>query len=160
MHKRGLWIVLLVGAAIFVSCEAHAQNPGGIVGCYVAKPALTYSATGGPERGDTSWAYAQLSANGKARRPLLRSDHDGMSSWRAEGDSLHVTFHDGLVGWRLRLARVPQGWSGLATYLSDAIVVGQPPYEHQITLTRRSCARSESTLGRKKTGLKKLRTQD
>ena len=140
MHKRQLRSAVLVGAAILVGREAHAQNTNRVVGCFVAQPALTYSATGEPEHGDTSWAYAQFSANGKVRRPLLRSDVDRSSSWRVEGDTLHVTFHDGLAGWRLRLTRVPQGWGGLATYLTDVRVVGQSPYRHPITLTRRSCA--------------------
>jgi len=140
MHKRGLRSAVLVGVAILAGRVAHAQNTSRVVGCYVAEPALTYSATGGPERGDTSWAYAQFSANGKARRPLLRNDVDRNSSWRVEGDTLHVTFHDGLVGWRLRLVRVPRGWSGLATYLTDVRVVGRPPYQHPIILTRRACA--------------------
>ena len=140
MHERGLRSVVLVGALVLVGREAHAQNTSRVVGCYVAKPALTYSAAGGPERGDTSWAYAQFSANGQASRPLLRSDLDRNSSWKVVGDTLHVTFHDGLVGWRLRLTHVPQGWSGLATYLTDVHVVGQPPYQHPITLTRRACA--------------------
>jgi hypothetical protein len=110
------------------------------VGCYVARPALTYSAMGGPEGGDTTWADVQFSAHGEARRPLLRSNLDRNSSWRIKDDTLIATFSDGLVGWRLRLTRVPQGWSGVAKYLSDAYVVGRPPYQHPITLTHRSCA--------------------
>jgi hypothetical protein len=140
MHKPGLQSVVLIGALFLVGREAHAQNTSRVVGCYVAKPALTYSAMGEPERGDTSWAYAQFAANGQVRRPLLRSDLDRRSSWKVEGDTLHVTFHDGLVGWRLGLTRVAQGWSGLATYLTDVHVAGQRPYQHPITLTRRSCA--------------------
>jgi hypothetical protein len=130
---------VLIGALIFGVGAAQAQNSTRVVGCYIAKPALTYSATGGPERGDTAWAYVQLSANGMARRPLLRNDADRRSSWLIQGDTLVATFHDGLVGWRLRLVHAQRGWRGLATYMSDALVVGQPPYQHKITFTRRSC---------------------
>jgi hypothetical protein len=140
MHVRGLYNVALVGAVLLGARGANAQQSTRVPGCYTASPALTYSATGEPEHGDTSWAYVRLSADGKARRPLLSTDHDRGSSWTIDGDSLTATFADGLAGWRLRLVLVPQGWSGVATYLSDAYGVGQPPYQQSITLTRRSCA--------------------
>jgi len=140
MRKLWLRCAVLVGGLLFGVGVSAAQGRTQVIGCYVAKPALTYSATGEPERGDTSWAYAQLSANGIARRPLLRANVDRRSSWRVEDDTLHVTFSDGLAGWRLLLARAPQAWTGVATYLSDVRVVGRPAYRHPITLMRRSCA--------------------
>ena len=106
MYKRGLRRAALIGVTVFVGSEARAQDTTQVVGCYVAKPALTYSATGALERADTSWSYAQFSPNGKARRPLLRSAVDRRSSWTVEDDTLRVTFSDGLAGWRLRLVQV------------------------------------------------------
>jgi hypothetical protein len=139
----GTWLLrgaVLIGTLTFGVRVADAQGTTLVIGCYIAKPALTYSATGEPERGDTSWAYAQLSPKGVARRPLLHANVDRRSSWRIEDDTLHVTFSDGLAGWRLQLVRAPQGWTGLATYLSDARVVGQPAFRQPITFARRSCA--------------------
>jgi hypothetical protein len=118
------------------SAQAHSPAPG----CYVASRGLTYSATGDPEHGDTAWSHVRLSANGVARRPLLRNDVDRLSSWSVSGDSLSITFSDGLVGWRLQLTPANDGWSGTATYLADAIVRGESPYQAAIDLKRERCA--------------------
>lgn len=56
--------------------QAGAQDTAQVVGCYLAKPALTYSSAGNLERGDSSWSHAKLSADGKAQHPLLRRDYD------------------------------------------------------------------------------------
>jgi hypothetical protein len=132
--------VVLAGA-LFGIQSACAIKPSQVVGCYLATPALTYSAEGKLERGDSSWSHVQLSDNGKARRPLLRPTRDQRSDWRVDGNMLHVTFSDGLVGWQLQLTEAQDGWRGRATYVSDVRVVGggwSPP-QHQITLTRRFC---------------------
>lgn len=142
MHQSRLQRAAFAGAMMLGAAVASAQAPSDVVGCYVAKPALTYSATGGPEREDSSWASVQLSEDGKARRPLLPRRYDRSSSWLLGNDTLVATFFDGLVGWRLRLTRAPHGWTGEATYLTDVIVVGLKPYQHALTLTRRSCAPS------------------
>lgn len=110
-----------------------------VEGCYVANPALTYSATGKPEHGDSSWALVRLSAYGLTERPLLKDHFDRRSSWTFDHDSLRVTFSDGLVGWRLRLVRAADGWNGTATYMSDAFVPGRLPYQHPIKLRRVAC---------------------
>lgn len=111
-------------------------------GCYRAEPALTYSATGAPEQGDTSWAYVRLMSDGKAARPLRPARDDLRSSWQADGDTLRVLCFDGLAGWKLLLTADLAGWSGTAEYLSDAIAIGEEPYRHAITL--RACACPES----------------
>jgi hypothetical protein len=131
---------ILVGALLGIA-QACALEPEQVTGCYVAEPSLTYSAEGKLERWDSTWSYATLSAGGKARRPLLKRnfDHDRMSEWRIDGRTLHVTFADGLVGWQLQLEQAPKGWAGRATYITDAPLSGATPFQHPITLTRRSC---------------------
>ena len=130
---------VILAVALLGIRQAGAQDTTQVVGCYLAKPALTYSSAGNLERGDSSWSHAKLLANSKAQRPLLRRDYDRSSKWRVEGDTLHVTFHDGLVGWRLKLTQAPKGWTGRATYLTDVRVVGWSPPQHRISLTRRTC---------------------
>jgi hypothetical protein len=131
---------IFLGALLGIA-QACALEPEQVAGCYLAEPALTYSAEGKLERWDSTWSYARLSADGKARRPLLKRnfDHDQMSEWRIEGRTLHVTFADGLVGWQVQLEQAPKGWAGRATYITDAPEVGAPPIQQPITLTRRSC---------------------
>ena len=132
---------VILAFALFGISQACAQDIPEVVGCYLAEPALTYSAAGNLERGDSSWSRAELLADGTARRPLLKARYDRGSTWRIEGDTLHVIFVDGLVGWRLQLTPSLNGWTGRATYITDVVVVGggwSPP-QHPITLTRRSC---------------------
>ena len=126
-------------AAVLLPSGAGAQARQRVVGCYFATPALTYSARGEPERGDSSWAVVVLGENGKLRRPLLRPSLDRHSSWKMVGDTLKLTVHDGLVGWSVSLLPDSMGWKGNAIYLTDAIVAGWKAPEHSILLTRRSC---------------------
>ena len=128
--------------------RASAQTAPLIEGCYVATPPLTYSATGTPEKSDSGWSHLKLSANGVARRPLLRSVLDARSSWSVHHDSLSVTLSDGLAGWRLRLTPLKDGWGGTATYLSDATVVGRPPLQRAVQLKRESCAVQRTEIAR------------
>lgn len=133
--------VVILALALSGFSQACAQDTPQVVGCYLAEPPLTYSAAGNLERADSSWSHAELMADGTARRPLLRRNYDRSSKWRVAGDTLHVTFLDGLVGWQLQLTPAPKGWTGRATYITDVVVVGggwSPP-QHRITLTRRSC---------------------
>lgn len=77
--------VVLLAPAVAVT-PALAQLPTTVdrfqpVGCFLASPALTYSAFGNVEGRDTSWAILRLSRDGRARRPLLRGDRDRRSGW-------------------------------------------------------------------------------
>jgi hypothetical protein len=137
--KSAKFYSMILAFAVCGISQACAQDIPEIVGCYLAEPPLTYSAAGNLERGDSSWSRVRLLADGTARRPLLKERYDRSSTWRIEGDTLHVIFVDGLVGWRLELTPAPIGWTGRATYITDAPVVGELPPQHQITLTRRAC---------------------
>jgi hypothetical protein len=132
-------IHFLAIAAILVASVGHAQKRQSVVGCYFASPALTYSAKGEPEHGDSSWAVVVLGEDGRVRRPLLRPFLDRNSSWKTVGDTLKLVVHDGLVGWKLSLLPDTNGWRGNATYLTDVIVADWKAPEHSILLTRRSC---------------------
>ena len=108
-------------------------------GCYRATPALTYSATGAPERDDSAWAIVRLFPDGKARRPLLTPWEDGRSAWTFKNDTLHLRLFDGLVGWTTTLTTTATGWRGTAEYLTDVIVAGRPPFRRSIVLERQPC---------------------
>jgi hypothetical protein len=129
-----------LAVSMMVSALSTAQTQSHVPGCYVASRGLTYSAAGALERGDTSWSHIRLSADGIARRPMLKNNLDRRSSWALVRDSLRITFSDGLVGWRLQLTPTKGGWAGTATYLTDAPAVGLPPYQSAINLKRESCA--------------------
>lgn len=140
MNRRSLVWLILLGAGCAHHVAPSVANRREPIGCYVAAPALTYSATGAPERGDTSWALVRFDADGRATRPLRRLADDLRSSWRVEGDTLHATFTDGLAGWSLRLTADAAGWSGTALYLTDAIAVGVEPLRQQIVLSAHACS--------------------
>ena len=133
------------GHALLLICllplaNLRAQGGGPPVGCYVASPALTYSATGVPERGDSTWAAVRLDSGGRARRPLRPVLGDNRSRWRFESDTLHLLVSDGLAGWRLSMIATRDGWTGIGEYLSDAAGVGWVPPRIHFTLQRIRCA--------------------
>ena len=133
-------VSLHVGSQPSASFGLISSSPQDTVGCYFATPALTYSATGGAERGDTAWAVVRLLTGGSAYRPLLLNrGRDRASRWLMAGDTLVLTVFDGLVGWQARMTRTETGWQGSAKYLTDARTT--PPYEyrHDLILTRRQC---------------------
>lgn len=138
---RRLILHAVASALLVSSCSiaSVAQSPAP-EGCYVATPALTYSATGNPERGDSSWAVLHLRESGVARRPLLQPRIDARSAWRIAGDTLELIVSDGLAGWRLALLPSAEGWVGIGRYLTDVRVDG--PYEPRsvrFSLQRRPC---------------------
>lgn len=139
---RRVILIPVASVALVVSCSvASMAQSRDTEGCYFATPALTYSASGNPERGDSSWAVLHLRASGVAIRPLLRKGNDARSTWRWVGDTLELIVSDGLAGWRLALTPTADGWVGTGSYLTDVLVVG--PYERprvRFTLERRSCA--------------------
>ena len=119
-------------------------------GCYIATPAFTYSGTGQRERGDSSWSFVQLLKNGSARRPLRHASDDRRSKWTMHGDTLRLLLADGLVGWDAVLYATGTGWTGKATYLTDAVTGHYTPNgffelkrraQQSTMLTRRACAR-------------------
>ena len=128
--------------SLVLCAPAMGQQPDSVrrmepVGCYRTTPALTYSAWGQPERGDTSWAVLRLLADGRASRPLLRYSHDRNSRWGWRADTLIVVVHDGLVGWSALLVRTDSAWAGKARYLTD--VIGGEPLIRPLRIERRSC---------------------
>ena len=128
---------LLVASPLLAQGSRRATaNP---VGCYRASPALTYSAYGQPESGDSSWAYVSLTADKKARRPMLQPSRDAGSEWSQSRDTLKLRLHDMLVGWDLTLTATESGWRGRGRYLTDVIVAGEKSFLRDFALTRMSC---------------------
>ena len=130
---------LLIGA---LAAAGKAQGPdsvrvAAVIGCYHATPPLTYSASGGPERGDTAWAILRLSAGGIASRPLPRLRQDAFSKWWLNRDTLFLQLMDGFAGWRVVLTQVGGKWRGKGGYETDN--AGSPPVVREFTLERRSC---------------------
>jgi hypothetical protein len=135
-------VLLLITACGLSSCrasQAQELDSTPVLACFTAQPALTYSFTGAPEGADTSWSVVQTLPDGSVRRPMLRASLDRRSNWSLIGDTLALTVHDGVVGWRLMLTRRPGGWVGSGTYLTDAIVKNAKPAQRVFTLTRRTC---------------------
>src|SRR5688572_7166673 len=84
---------------ILVLATACARLPHGSpevgntpLGCYRATPALTYSASGAHERGDSAWAVLELVADGKIRRPSLQRQPaiDDLLHWKLTNDTLRL----------------------------------------------------------------------
>lgn len=92
------------------------------------------------ERFNVIW----LRDSGDVRLPKLLTRESEMwssgSVWVVDGAALDVRVSTGLQGWQLQMTRADKTtWSGTATYLSDAIVVGQAPRQVPITATRMEC---------------------
>lgn len=158
-YRRAVACCALMPLTVAGIGRASAQVGPLVEGCYIATPALTYSETGTPEKGDTTWSHLKLSANGVAKRPLLRNVLDARSSWSVHHDSLSVTLSDGLAGWRLRLTPLRDGWGGTATYLSDAIVAGRSPFQRAMRLERESCGTQFSPSMAVETTIRRLEQQ-
>lgn len=108
--------------------------------CLRSRPALTYSAaSGAPERGDSSWAIVGLFADGRVTRPLLPPQRYDRSTWRMQGDSLHLRVFDCLVGWNVAAVGDSLGYTGIATYLTDVVVAGAQPHRIPVHLEPTPC---------------------
>lgn len=128
---------LALGAAACATATGNAVAPATLAGCWRATPPLTYSATGGPERGDSSWAFLLLERNGRASRPLVAPGRDAMSTWRLSLDTLVVVLGDGMVGWRLHLRDEGTRWGGTGEYVTDVVQPGvRAPVRRRVELVR------------------------
>lgn len=135
--KRSM--IAVVGALMLASCASVARTGTKVVGCYAASPALTYDRSGIPALGDSSFALVQLMRGGRATRPLVRKGPMPIGTWRFVADTLQIVVADGYTGWSL-LVRSDNGvWIGHAWYISDVLLVGEPPYHHAIALRPREC---------------------
>lgn len=132
-------LFLLLGA-----CSARARpSSESPVGCYHFDRPISYSATGEREAGDSAWYVIRLLPDGRVERPSFvaarRERFARRSSWHKSGDTLHIRVFDGLVGWDLKLRSVEREYRGIGTYLSDAIVLGRPPFEAPFAANERQC---------------------
>lgn len=139
MRSEVVLTIISLSFAIAAREEVAQLLTAKAVGCYVASPAMTYSATGEREQGDSAWAVVRLDSGGVASRPRLAARNDNRSKWTLRHDTLEVLLFDGLVGWRSTLIATTAGWAGTAQYLTDAIDLSRPPYRWPETLTRRKC---------------------
>jgi hypothetical protein len=128
-----------VGTLVLSSCASLGPGAANVEGCYSATPALTYSSSGVPERGDTSFAILRLGRGGHASRPLVPPGPMPTGTWRMADDTLHVVVGDGHTGWALTLTFADGEWIGDARYISDGFLVGGTPYRHAIALRPRAC---------------------
>lgn len=125
---------LIVCFLLLGACSARARPSNeSPVGCYHFDRPISYSATGVREAGDSAWYVIRLLADGRVERPgfaaARRERFARRSRWHESGDTLHIRVFDGLVGWDLELRPNDEEYRGIGTYLSDAIVLGRPPFE-------------------------------
>ncbi len=152
--SRKFLLILLLSTAGSVSA-AQAQPTARMrstIGCWrLSRPLGPTGGALAPPR-DAPWTVAILRDSGRVVLPLLSERERNMwekrSYWAASGDSVDFTAFTGLQGWRARLSvrALPDSMRGHATYLSDAIVVGQSPMRVPVTLTRIVCDKAWSTL--------------
>ena len=130
---RSLWLLL---AASCVGCRAPARPPALDATrptCYAADRPLGLSYGGSWEGTSPDLARFQLWPGGTVRRAGLRSgDPLGWrGSWQRTGDTLQVRVGTCCSSWMLALVPEQAGdgrrtYTGVATYGSDAVVVGRP----------------------------------
>jgi hypothetical protein len=99
--------------------------------------------------GDSTVSLFELHDAGFASRP-----HSGpgrmwsRSTWEVTaGDTLEVRLSTGLLGWLLRLTgdAGTGEYVGQATYLTDAIAVGQAPIQYPVRVRRVACVSAPPT---------------
>jgi hypothetical protein len=111
--------------------------------CFRFKQPLGYSASGAREQGDAAWYVLQLGDRGTVTRPLFpqrqREVWTRRSRWTAKGDTLLIRVSDGLVGWDISLWRERDGFTGVATYLTDVRVAGWVPPRLDVSAATIKC---------------------
>jgi hypothetical protein len=144
----GLLFAIAVSAADLTS-SAFADTAQ----CLRFKQPLGYSASGAREQGDTKWYVLQLGDKGTVNRPLFperqRERWARGSRWTAQGDTvlrqwttgnnLRIHVSDGLVGWDISLSPGRDGYSGVATYLTDVEAAGWIPPRMEVSAIAISC---------------------
>lgn len=140
-HLRGIALTMMLALA---ATGTGAQTGQEILGCWEASRPLgsRFDASGVPS--DARFQTLRLSESGRVQVPLLegreRTMWEAGSAWSHGNDSLSLRVFTGLVGWQLHVRRSDQStWRGEATYLTDAIVRGQPPLRVPIVLSRIPC---------------------
>ena len=147
MSAPDLRAVVLLALLLLAAGRARAQSPSREPAqpptpdrCFRARPALTYSATGIPEQGNTDpWSLVEFRADGRVGRPLLPLRHSERSRWRVLGDTLRLRLSDGLVGWDVVATPDSLAYVGIATYLTDVVVKGAEPLRVRVRLEPTVC---------------------
>jgi hypothetical protein len=124
-------LALAVAATGSAAAVSDASDRPTAPRCLRFEQPLGYSASGERERGDSSWYVLQLGDSGTVTRPLFspreREQWNRLSAWTTKGDTLRIRVTDGLAGWNISLWAVRGGFAGIATYLTDVVVVGWVP---------------------------------
>jgi hypothetical protein len=131
MSPASYVLALVAATGGFASSHAVIGHGGATVQCLRFKQPLGYSASGAREQGDSVWYVLQLADGGTVTRPLFpkrqREQWTRLSRWTTKGDTLLIRVSDGLVGWDISLRRGGDGFTGVATYLTDVRVDGWIP---------------------------------
>lgn len=157
-----VWWCLLAGLALGCAHQRTEAPPP-----HDATPSRGVSAASPPDGGQEDGCYradrplrssgvdtARVIDPGRIRGARLYLRRDGTvtrrdlagqwrrSSWRLQGDSLHVRLSTGLLGWDLLLTRNTSGsndFSGTARYLTDVVSKGWVPPVMTVSLFREIC---------------------
>jgi hypothetical protein len=124
-------LALVTATGGFASSHPVIGHPEATVQCLRFKQPLGYSASGAREQGDSIWYVLQLADGGTVTRPLFpkreRDQWTRGSRWTTKGDTVRIRVSDGLVGWDISLRPGRNGFTGVATYLTDVHVEGWAP---------------------------------
>jgi hypothetical protein len=146
-------------AAAFIGCHvnkldrAAAASAASGPTCYEADHPLGLSHGGSWEGTSPDLSRFQLWPGGQARRAGLRTGRDAAGhgdpmgwrgEWRRGGDTLHVRLGTCCSSWTLVLVPEPpearpRAYVGVATYGSDAVVVGEPAPTMMVHVREGSC---------------------
>jgi hypothetical protein len=138
----------LIAAAISLGASAaSAQTSPPVQGCWRSDRPLGPTGLPEPVDRDSLFRTVVLQDSGQVAFPMIPSGQKGMwesrSSWISRGDSIALRIVTGLQGWDATLRGAAGGavLRGTATYLSDAIVVGQAPTRVPVVFSRIKCER-------------------
>ena len=124
-------LALVAAAGGAASLHTVIGHPEATAQCLRFKQPLGYSASGAREQGDSVWYVLQLADGGTVARPLFpkreREQWTRSSRWTTKGDTLLIRVSDGLVGWDISLRKARDGFTGVATYITDVRVEGWAP---------------------------------
>lgn len=143
MSPASYLLVLVAATGGFASSHGVVVDRVGTLQCLRFKQPLGYSASGALEKGDSAWYVLQLEDSGRVTRPLFPQRRREMwtrrSRWTAKGDTLLIRVFDGLVGWDISLWREHDGFTGVATYLTDVRVAGWIPPRVDVSAAAIKC---------------------
>lgn len=138
-------ITAFVGALAISSTHVSAQTPTRVSGCWRINRPLGPTGSVAAVARDSAFDTVVLQDTGQVFFPRVaaasRALWEQRSKWYRRGDSVLVQIFTGLQGWQTSLVRSRNGrtMTGLARYLSDAIVIGAPELDVPVIFSSIVC---------------------